>query len=105
GEQSVVVLSNLHRAFGYMNLKMLEESKENYGGESDQFYTVARNDLEEDAPRAFKVLEQYEESYDMLDEMMPKVYVDEEDVEDVVQDFVDDNPELVDEWLDGIERE
>src|SRR5690625_3305927 len=104
-EPIIVPLWKPHWAFGDMDLKMLEDSKEIYGGEGDQIYTVARNDLEEDAPRAFKVLEQYEESYDMLDEMMPKVYVDEEDVEDVVQDFVDDNPELVDEWLDGIERE
>src|SRR5690625_1417458 len=104
-EPIIVPLWKPHWAFGDMDIKMLEDSKEIYGGEGDQIYTVARNDLEEDAPRAFKVLEQYEESYDMLDEMMPKVYVDEEDVEDVVQDFVDDNPELVDEWLDGIERE
>ncbi|HLQ83706.1 MAG TPA: glycine betaine ABC transporter substrate-binding protein [Pseudogracilibacillus sp.] len=104
-EPIIVPLWKPHWAFGDMDLKMLEDPKEIYGGEGDQIYTVARNDLEEDAPRAFKVLEQYEESYDMLDEMMPKVYVDEEDVEDVVQDFIDDNPELVDEWLDGIERE
>lgn len=104
-EPIIVPLWKPHWAFGAMDLKMLEDSKEVYGGEGDQIYTVARKDLEEDAPRAFKVLEQYEESYDMLDEMMPKVYVDDEDVEDVVQEFLDDNPELVDEWLDGVTRE
>ncbi len=104
-EPIIVPLWKPHWAFGDMDLKMLEDSKDVYGGDGDQIYTVARNDLEEDAPRAYKVLEQYSESYDMLDEMMPKVYVDEEDVEDVVQEFIDENPDLVDEWLDGVERE
>lgn len=104
-EPIIVPLWKPHWAFGDMDLKMLEDSKEVYGGEGDQIYTVARKDLQEDAPRAYKVLEQYSETYDMLDEMMPKVYVDEEEVEDVVQEFIDENPELVDEWLDGVPTE
>lgn len=104
-EPIIVPLWKPHWAFGDMDLKMLEDSKEVYGGEGDQIYTVARKDLKVDAPRAYKVLEQYAETYDMLDEMMPKVYVDEEEVEDVVQEFIDENPELVDEWLDGVPKE
>lgn len=104
-EPIIVPLWKPHWAFGDMDLKMLEDPKEVYGGEGDQIYTVARKDLKEDAPRAYKVLEQYSETYDMLDEMMPKVYVDEEDVADVVQEFIDENPELVDEWLDGVPKE
>lgn len=104
-EPIIVPLWKPHWAFGDMDLKMLEDSKDIYGGDGDQIYTVARKDLEEDAPRAYKVLEQYEEDYEMLDEMMPKVYVDEEEVEDVVAEFLEDNPDLVDEWLDGVPRE
>jgi|SRR5690625_2629411 len=104
-EPIIVPLWKPHWAFGDMDLKMIEDPEEIYGGEGDQIYTVARNDLEEDAPRAYKVLEQYVENYDMLDEMMPKVYVDEEDVADVVKEFLDNNQDMVDEWLDGIPRD
>lgn len=84
---------------------MLEDPKGIYGGEGDQIYTVARKGLKEDAPRAYKVLEQYYETYDMLDEMMPKVYVDDRDPKEVAQEFIDNHPELVAEWLDGIPTE
>lgn len=101
-EPIIVPLWMPHWAFGDMDLKMLEDPKEIYGGEGDQIYTVARKGLEEDAPRAYKLLSQYYETYEMLDEMMPKVYVDERDPQEVVQEFIDNNPELVAEWLDGI---
>src|SRR5699024_40559 len=104
-EPIVVPLWKPHWAFGDMDLKMLEDPEEIYGGEGDQIYTVARADLEEDAPRAYKVLEQYSEDYDMLEGMMPKVYVEEQEPEDVVQEFIDENPDLVDEWLDGVPTE
>lgn len=104
-EPIIVPLWKPHWAFGDMELKMLEDPQEIYGGEGDQIYTVARTGLEEDAPRAYKVLEQYTENYEMLEEMMPKVYVEERDVEEVVQEFIDNNPDLVDEWLDGVPTE
>lgn len=104
-EPIIVPLWKPHWAFGDMDLKMLEDPKEIYGGEGDQIYTVARKGLKEDAPRAYKVLEQYDESYEMLEEMMPKVYVDERDPAEVVQEFIDNNPELVAKWLEGIPTE
>lgn len=103
-EPIIVPLWKPHWAFGDMDLKMLEDPKEIYGGEGDQIYTVARKGLKEDAPRAYKVLQQYVENYEMLDEMMPKVYVDEVDPAEVVQEFIDNNPNLLDQWLDGVPR-
>lgn len=103
-EPIIVPLWKPHWAFGAMDLKMIEDPLNVYGGEGDQIYTVARKGLKEDAPRAYKVLEQYTETYEMLDEMMPKVYVDEEDVEKVVQDFIDNNPDLVNEWLKDVPK-
>ena len=104
-EPIIVPLWKPHWAFGAMELKMIEDPKGIYGGEGDQIYTVARKGLEEDAPRAYKVLEQYVESYEMLESMMPKVYVDEVDPQVVVQEFIDNNPDLVAEWLDGVPTE
>ncbi|WP_373896235.1 glycine betaine ABC transporter substrate-binding protein [Virgibacillus sp. CBA3643] len=104
-EPIVVPLWKPHWIFGTMDVKMLEDPQEIYGGDGDQIYTVARDGLEEDAPRAYKVLEQYDENYEMIDEMMPKVHAEDQDPADVVQEFIDENPDLVDEWLDGVPRE
>lgn len=104
-EPIVVPLWKPHWIFGTMDLTMLEDPKEIYGGEGDQIFTVARDGLEEDAPRAYKVMEQYNEDYDMLNEMMPKVHAEDQDPAEVVQEFIDNNPDLVDEWLDGVPTE
>lgn len=104
-EPIIVPLWKPHWIFGTMDLKMLEDPEEIYGGDGDQIYTVAREGLEEDAPRAYKVMEQYDETYEMIDEMMPKVHAEDEDPAEVVREFIDNNPDLVDEWLDGVPRE
>ncbi|HLS09658.1 glycine betaine ABC transporter substrate-binding protein [Lentibacillus sp.] len=104
-EPIIVPLWKPHWIFGTMDLKMLEDPQEIYGGAGDQIYTVARKGLEEDAPRAYKVLEQYDESYEMINEMMPKVHAEDQDPAEVVQEYIDNNPDQVDKWLEGIPRE
>lgn len=101
-EPIIVPLWQPHWIFGVVDLKMLEDPKEIYGGEGDQIYTVARKGLEEDAPAAYRVLEQYEETYEMLDELMPKVHDEGMDVEEVAQEFLDNNPDLLEEWTEGV---
>lgn len=98
----IVPLWKPHWVFGVMDMKMLEDPKEIYGGEGDQIYTVARTGLEEDAPAAYKVLEQYEEDYEMLEGLMPKVWDEERDVADVAREFLDNNPDLVEKWTEGV---
>src|SRR5690625_5777127 len=73
--RSIVPLWKPHWIFGAadVDIKMLEDPKEIYGGDGDQIYTVAREGLEEDAPAAYHILEQYDESYEMLEELMPLV--------------------------------
>lgn len=101
-EPIIVPLWKPHWIFGVEDLKMLDDPKEIYGGEGDQIYTVARKGLEEDSPAAYRVLEQYTEDYEMLEALMPLVYEEERDVEEVVREFIDENPELVDQWLEGV---
>lgn len=94
-EPIIVPLWKPHWIFGVEDLKMLEDPQEIYGGEGDQIYTVARKGLEEDSPAAYRVLEQYTEDYEMLEEMMPKVYEEDRSPEEVVREFIDENPDLV----------
>src|SRR5690625_4474397 len=101
-EPIVVPLWKPHWIFGVEDLKMLEDPQEIYGGEGDQIYTVARNGLEEDAPAAYRVLEQYTETYEMVEELMPLVHDEGQDPAEVVRQFMEDNPDLVEEWTEGV---
>lgn len=101
-EPIIVPLWKPHWIFGVEDLKMLEDPQEVYGGAGDQIYTVARNGLEEDSPAAYQLLEQYDEDYEMLEELMPLVFAEERDVEEVVREFIDENPELVEQWTEGL---
>ncbi len=101
-EPIIVPLWKPHWVFGVYDMKMLEDPKEIYGGEGDQIYTVARADLEKDAPAAYKVLEQYDETYEMLEELMPKVWDEDQDVAEVAREFLDNNPDLVEKWTAGV---
>lgn len=104
-EPIIVPLWKPHWAWGVMDLKMLKDPNDVYGGEGDQIFTIARKGLEKDAPRAYKVLEQYDESYEMLNKLMPKVYKEERDAADVVQEFIENNPDQVDKWLKDVPTE
>src|SRR5690625_3832606 len=101
-EPIIVPLWKPHWIFGVEDLKMLEDPQEIYGGEGDQIYTVARSGLEEDAPAAYHVLEQYTETYEMVEELMPLVHDEGQDAADVARQFLDDNPDLVEEWTAGV---
>lgn len=98
----IVPLWKPHWIFGVEDLKMLEDPKGVYGGEGDQIYTIARKGLEEDAPAAYKVLENYTETYDMIEELMILVHDEGQDPRKVAEQFLEDNPDLVEEWTEGV---
>lgn len=101
-EPIIVPLWKPHWIFGVLDLKMLEDPKEIYGGDGDQIYIVARKDLKEDAPAAYKVLEQYTEDEDMVNEIMPPVFDEDKDPADVAQQFIEDHPDLIEKWTEGV---
>src|SRR5690625_3703566 len=101
-EPIVVPLWKPHWIFGVEDLKMLEDPQEIYGGDGDQIYTVARVGLEEDSPAAYRVLENYVETYDLVEELMPLVHDEGLDPEEVAKDFLKENPDKFDEWTEGV---
>jgi len=103
-EPILVPLWKPHWSFAEMDLKMLEDPDEIYGGDGDHIDIIARDGLEEDSPAAFKILEQFTEDYDQLDPLMGAIH-DGEKPEDVAKQFVEDNPDVVDEWTDGVAKE
>ncbi|HLS22433.1 MAG TPA: glycine betaine ABC transporter substrate-binding protein [Pseudogracilibacillus sp.] len=101
-EPVIVPLWKPHWIFGVEDLKMLEDPKEIYGGEGDQIYTVARKGLEEDAPAAYRILENYVEDYDLVEELMPLVHDEGQDPADVAREFLENNPDKLAEWTEGV---
>ncbi|RYG72976.1 glycine betaine ABC transporter substrate-binding protein [Lentibacillus lipolyticus] len=104
-EPIVVTLWKPHWTFGVMDLKMLEDPEGTYGGDGGHISIVANNDMENYAPAAFKLITQYTETYDMIEKLMPKVFADDEDPEKVAREFIENNPDLIDEWTKGIPTE
>src|SRR5690625_5345217 len=88
-----------------MDLKMLEDPKGVYGGDGGHISIVANDELEEKSPAAYQFINQYTGSYDMIEEIMPKVFAEDEDPKDVAREFIENNPELIDEWTEGRSEE
>src|SRR5699024_12000494 len=58
-------------------------------------------------PAAYKIATQFVEDWseDDEDELMPPIFVDDEDPEDVAQQFIDDNPDRLETWTEGVDVE
>lgn len=100
----VVTLWKPHWAFADMDLKMLKDPDEVYGGDGDHIDIVANKELKDKSPGAYKILEQFTSDYDQLNELMGKIH-DGEDPEKVADQFVKDNQDLVKKWEDGVATE
>lgn len=96
-----------HWIFADMDLEMLEDPDEIYGGEGDQIQMIFNKDFEEAHPAAYKIATQFVEDWseDDEDELMPPIFVDDEDPEDVAQEFIDDNPDRLETWTEGVDVE
>ncbi len=101
-EPIVVTLWKPHWTFGVMDLKMLEDPKGTYGGDGGHISIVAHKDLKDNAPAAYKFINQYTESYEMIEKLMPQVFAEDKDPEKVARQFIKDNPDLIDKWTKGI---
>lgn len=100
-EPIVVPLWKPHWAFAEMDLKMLEDPEEIYGGDGDHINIIANKDFAEKSPAAYKVLEQYSADYDQLDELMGKIH-NGEDPKEVAKQYLEDNPDLLEKWTEGV---
>lgn len=102
-EPIVVPLWKPHWAFAEMDLKMLEDPDEIYGGDGDHISVIANKDFEEKSPGAYKILEQYTADYDQLDELMGKIH-NGEDPQEVAKQYLEDNPDLLEKWTEGVAK-
>lgn len=91
-----------HWKFVEYDLKYLDDPKETFGGE-ETINTFARLELENDKPNAYTILDQFNwETQDMESVMLD--ISEETDAEEAARNWVDDNQDMVDEWIDGADE-
>ncbi len=86
-----------HWKFDAWDLKYLEDPK-NIFGDAETINTVTRKGLEEDDPKLFIFLDNYELSLDELHELMA-MNQEEDDPAGNARKWIEENPERVEKWL------
>ncbi|QKY70616.1 glycine betaine ABC transporter substrate-binding protein [Lentibacillus sp. CBA3610] len=99
-EPIVVTLWTPHWTFNEFDLKLLDDPQ-NAFGDPDDILSVSRTGFQEDAPAAYQFISQFSITKEDTQEMMFDVQ-EGMDAEAAAQKFMDDNPDLVEQWLEGI---
>lgn len=102
-EEIIVTGWSPHWKFSAYDLKYLEDP-EGVFGEEETIDTFVREGLEDDAPEAYQVLDNFYWELDDMEEVMLEI---EEGAspEDAARNWVDDNQDTVAEWTEGIGEE
>ncbi|MFB4160301.1 glycine betaine ABC transporter substrate-binding protein [Geomicrobium sp. JSM 1781026] len=99
-EEPIVVTGwQPHWKFNTHDLKFLEDPKGIYQ-EEGEIRTIVREGLEEDDPVAFQILDNFYWTTEDMNEVMLKISEEEIDEVEAAEQWIDDNRETVDEWLD-----
>lgn len=100
-EPIVVTLWTPHWTFNEFDIKFLDDPKRTFG-KPDDIFSLARKSFEEKSPAAYKFLEQFSITKEQTQAMMVDIK-NGMDEEDAAQKFIDNNPDLKEKWLEGIE--
>ncbi|MEN0642437.1 glycine betaine ABC transporter substrate-binding protein [Alkalicoccobacillus gibsonii] len=101
-EESIAVTASYpHWIFIAYDLKYLEDPKGVYG-ETENIHTFTRDGLQEDAPEAFAVLDQFYWEPDDIGAVMLDVYEGKEPTE-AASDWIESHQDKVSEWTDGVD--
>lgn len=90
-----------HWKFIKYDLKYLDDPKESFGG-AETINTIVRLGLKEEKPNAYKILDQFNWTAADMETVMLEISEGLEP-EDAAQNWIDDNQDKVDEWIDGVE--
>ncbi|HLS10236.1 glycine betaine ABC transporter substrate-binding protein [Lentibacillus sp.] len=99
-EPIVVTLWTPHWTFNEFDLKILDDPQNRFG-DPDDILSVSRTGFQEDSPAAYQLISQFNITKEDTQNMMFDVQ-EGMDPEEAAQKFMDDNPDLVEEWLEGI---
>lgn len=89
-----------HWMFARFDLKYLDDPENVYGG-AEQIHTVVRQGLEDDMPKAYAILDAFEWTPEQMGEVMLMNQEDGSDPYDNAKQWVEDNQDVVEQWLDS----
>ena len=100
-EEDVVVTGwTPHWMFARFDLKYLEDPENVYGG-AEQIHTAVRQGLEDDMPEAYAILDAFEWTPEQMGEVMLMNQEDGSDPYENAKQWVEDNQDVVEQWLDS----
>lgn len=99
-DQPIVVTGwSPHWKFAKYDLKYLDDPKQSFGG-AEHINTVVRLGLKEDMPNAYGILDKFYWTPEDMETVMLQVN-EGKDVKEVARQWIDDNQDKVDEWIEG----
>ncbi|MGE4533899.1 glycine betaine ABC transporter substrate-binding protein [Halomonas sp.] len=100
-EEDVVVTGwTPHWKFARWDLKYLEDPENVYGG-AEQIHTIARQGLDEEMPEAYAILDAFQWTPEDMGEVMLMNQEEDADPYANAKQWVEENQEQVQEWLDA----
>lgn len=100
-EENIVVTGwTPHWMFARFDLKYLDDPENVYGG-AEQIHTAVREGLEDDMPEAYAILDAFEWTPEQMGEVMLMNQEDGSDPYENAKQWVEDNQDVVEEWLDS----
>ena len=88
-----------HWMFSSFDLKYLDDPKGSFGG-AENIHTIVRKGLEQDAPGAYKILDQFSWEPSDMEAVMVDV-TDGMDPTEAAEKWIEANPDKVSEWTKG----
>ena len=102
-EEDIVVTGwSPHWKFANYDLKYLEDPEGVFGGE-ESIHTFVRQNLEQDSPDAFKILDAFEWTTEDIEEVMLDIYSGTKP-EEAAKKWIEKNEDRVNKWTEGIEK-
>ncbi|WNS78385.1 glycine betaine ABC transporter substrate-binding protein [Domibacillus sp. DTU_2020_1001157_1_SI_ALB_TIR_016] len=91
-----------HWMFSSFDLKYLEDPNQTFGGAED-INTIVRKGLQQDAPGAYQILDQFAWETSDMEEVM--VQIEEgASAEEAAQKWIADHPDVVAKWTEGAQK-
>lgn len=86
--------------------KLLDDPNRIFGRDSEHIDLVFNKDFKRKHPAAYTIATRMADDWNQKDEeeLAKKIFVNNERPEQVAKDYVEDNDNKVDDWLEGIER-
>ena len=100
-EEIVITGWSPHWMFQKYDLKYLEDPNGSFG-DAEEIKTMVRKGLEEDMPKAYKILDQFHWEPADIESVMLEIQ-DGADPEEVAATWVEENADKVSEWTKGVE--